>query len=81
MEKNENSCISIIIHQSHVQMDQKSQLKTNHTVPHKRECGKPMYLTGSPGLKIRVQKQHKHIEISHCLPESPRGQERNEVIN
>ena len=41
-----------------LQMNKKSQHKTNHTVPHKRESENPIYLIGSLGLKIRVQKQH-----------------------
>ena len=45
-----------------------------------------MYLIRSPCFKIRIQHQHEfqeaheHIKIEQCLPEPPRGQEKNKEI-
>ena len=50
-------------------------------IPKKRN--NPLYLIGSPQLKVRIQQQHKSqetykfIEIEQCSVESPLDQGRN----
>ena len=60
---------------------------TKQTSTDTKNWNNPMYLIGSPWLKIRIkqqhqfQKAHKHIEIKQCSPKSPMGQGRNKGKN